>query len=90
MENSNEQVTENGKGKGARDSKGREDGTELTDPEIPETGFKHFHTMGTGHNHQSLPLQWPRGQAVGLYVEHGGKLVMSSQVKQNKAFLEGD
>ena len=58
----------------------------MADPEIPETGFKHFHTVRTGHDHQSLPLRWCRGQGVGLYVEHGGKLVMSSQVKQNKAF----
>ena len=62
-----------------------------THPEIPEAGFKYFHYCEDWAQqpvclYSRQPRTRGRGQGVGLRAEHRGKLVLSTQVKQSKAF----
>lgn len=55
--------------------------------EVPKAGSQHCHYYEywvSLYSRQQKP--WGRSQRVGLCAEHRGKLVMSYQAEQNKAF----
>lgn len=76
------------RGKGPVPGQAGQNGTELIHSEVPKAGSKQVITVSSGslslYSRQQRP--WGGGQGGGLCAEHRGKLVMNSQLNQNKAF----
>lgn len=77
------------RGKGPVPGQAGQNGTELIHSEVPKAGSKHSHYCELWvslslYSRQQRP--WGGGQGGGLCAEHRGKLVMNSQLNQNKAF----